>query len=538
MPNEHRETTLAHLQTLFDVGVVAGMSDGQLLEQFARRRGESAETAFAALVDRHGAMVLRVCRGIVGNDHDAQDAFQATFFVLAQKGGTLWVRDSIAPWLHQVARRAAGRLKTVVNRQRAIERESAQISDTAGNLNPDDEWAETLHEEIARLPRCFRLPIVLCDLEGHSYEAAAEYLDCPPGTIKSRLARGRNRLRDGLTRRGFTAAAGPNESPVPAVFVSSTISTQLAKATVAGVTRATPVAAQIGESFSASVTTLAERVLQVMWLTRIKSVVAAALGVGIVITSLGLLATVTSGEWQPLAQDSGDPKAITKAESPAPPEEEKSTAETPDEPAVKSKKGLFDAPEPIITLGDSKRIWAYDPGKKKWHTYSAPEGLRITPQLLNSRRLVALEIEGQPITEVAVFSTKLGKWSRQPLAEPATFAKVNALVQEDYAAYVMEHHVYAFSAVTGKWSQQAMEHKRKPPNISLNIRSLLMLQDEQSIHAYSAITGTWQTLKAEGRITNYPSEGPGGTALVVNGGRLYSFDPKVGRFDEVKADEE
>ena len=225
------------------------MSDGQLLEQFARRRGESAETAFGALVDRHGAMVFRVCRGIVGNDHDAQDAFQATFLILAQKGANLWVRDSIGPWLHQVARRAAGRLKTVVNRQRAIERKAAQIAEIAGNLDPRDEWAETLHEEIARLPRCFRLPIVLCDLEGHSYEAAAKYLNCPPGTIKSRLARGRNRLRDGLSRRGLTPEDSPNESPIPGVFVSSMISTQLAKATVHGVTRAKLLGRKVADHF-------------------------------------------------------------------------------------------------------------------------------------------------------------------------------------------------------------------------------------------------------------------------------------------------
>jgi RNA polymerase sigma factor (sigma-70 family) len=514
------------------------MSDGQLLEQFARRRSESAETAFAALVDRHGAMVFRVCRGIVGNDDDAQDAFQATFFILAQKGASLWVRDSIAPWLHQVARRAAGRLKTVVNRQRAIERKAASFVDTPCDLNPHDEWAETLHEEIARLPRCFRLPIVLCDLEGHSYEAAAKYLNCPPGTIKSRLARGRNRLRDGLARRALTPAGGPCESPVPAVFVSSTISARLAKATVHGVIRATPHAAQSAGPFSVSVTTLAERVLQVMLLTRIKTVVVAALAAGIVITGLGLLAKVTSGQSQPLTQVPDGTAAITKTEASSPLEKEESTVETPDGQTVKSKTGPFDTQEPVITLGDSKRIWAYDPGRKKWHTYTAPEGLRITPRFSNSRRLVAVMIEGQPINEVAVFSTKVGKWSRQALAEPATFAMIDAFLQDDYAAYVIDRHVYAFSAVTGKWSQQTLERKRKPPNINFSFHSLLMLQDEQSIHAYSAITGTWQTLKAEGRNPDNPRVGPGGTALVVNGGRLYSFDPQVGRFEEVKADEE
>ena len=269
-----------------------------------------------------------------------------------------------------------------------------------------------------------------------------------------------------------------------------------------------------------------------MWLTKIKTVVVAALAVGIAITGLGLLATLTSGELQPLTQDPGDPKAITQTESPAPPTTEKSTAKTPGDPAVKSKSG------PVITLGDSKRIWAYDPGNKKWHTYTAPEGLRITPQIYNARRLVALTIEGQPIKEVAVFSTKLGKWSRQALAEPAKFAKLDAFVQDDFAAYLSGRHVYAFSAVTGKWSQQTLEYKRMPPNVSFTVRNLLIVQDEQSIHAYSAITGTWQTLKAEGRNLDNPREGPGGTALVVNGGRLYSIDPKVGRFDEVKADEE
>jgi hypothetical protein len=192
----------------------------------------------------------------------------------------------------------------------------------------------------------------------------------------------------------------------------------------------------------------------------------------------------------------------------------------------------------VITLGDSKRIWAYDPGKKTWHTYMAPGGPRITPRISNSRRLVAVMIERQPINEVAAFSTKVGKWSRQALVEPATFAKINAFLQDNDVAYLVDRHVYDFRAMTGKWSQQTLERKGEPPNINFSYHSLLMIQDEQSIHAYSAITGTWQTLKAEGRNPDNPREGPGGTALVVNGGRLYSFDPQVGRFEEVKADEE
>ena len=95
------------LRTLFNVGTVRELTDGQLLERFATDRGEAAELAFAVLVERHGPMVLRVCRGVLADPHDAQDAFQATFLVLVKRARGLWVRDSIGPWLHQVAYRTA-----------------------------------------------------------------------------------------------------------------------------------------------------------------------------------------------------------------------------------------------------------------------------------------------------------------------------------------------------------------------------------------------------------------------------------------------
>src|SRR4051812_12456767 len=100
--------TRLHMRTLYCVGATGALTDGQLLERFATRRGEVAELAFAAIVDRHGPMVFRACLGILKNQHDAMDAFQATFLILLNKGGSLWVRDSLGPWLHRVACRAAG----------------------------------------------------------------------------------------------------------------------------------------------------------------------------------------------------------------------------------------------------------------------------------------------------------------------------------------------------------------------------------------------------------------------------------------------
>ena len=95
------------VRTLFEAGTLAGLTDGQLLERFQTGTGQSAERAFASLVQRHGPMVLRTCQRILGNEHDSHDAFQATFLVLARKGRTLWVRDSLGPWLHRVASRAS-----------------------------------------------------------------------------------------------------------------------------------------------------------------------------------------------------------------------------------------------------------------------------------------------------------------------------------------------------------------------------------------------------------------------------------------------
>ena len=109
------------LQSLFQVGSLTGVTDGQLLERFARRDGEASESAFAALVERHTPLVWGTCRAVLRDDHDAGDAFQATFLVLVRKAGSLWVCDSIGPWLHRVALRAAIQTKREKHRRRRVE---------------------------------------------------------------------------------------------------------------------------------------------------------------------------------------------------------------------------------------------------------------------------------------------------------------------------------------------------------------------------------------------------------------------------------
>ena len=207
MANGKERAVGRQLRALFDLGAVRELGDGQLLERFAAGPGEGAELAFAALVERHGPMVLRVARGILADPHDADDAFQATFLVLVAKARGLWARDSLGPWLHQVAHRTASCQRATAARRRRLDRFGAREDEAAEPTGADD-LVPILHEEIDRLPERYRAPVVLCDLQGRTHEQAARDLGWPVGTVKSRQARARDRLRVRLARRGFAPGLG------------------------------------------------------------------------------------------------------------------------------------------------------------------------------------------------------------------------------------------------------------------------------------------------------------------------------------------
>ncbi|WP_154673861.1 RNA polymerase sigma factor, partial [Singulisphaera acidiphila] len=180
MADARRTEVHRYLRGLFNVGTVAGLSDGELLDRFTARRGESAELAFAALVERHGPMVLRVCRKVLHDSDDAADAFQATFLVLARKAGSIHRRSSLGAYLHGVALRVANCNRLAVVRRRRHERTYAEKAGTAYQAKPPDDLGRVLHEELGRLPERFRGVAVLCDLEGKTYVEAAGLLGCPP----------------------------------------------------------------------------------------------------------------------------------------------------------------------------------------------------------------------------------------------------------------------------------------------------------------------------------------------------------------------
>ena len=193
---------LDDIRRVFTEGTLAGLSDGELLERFAAR-GDGE--AFAAIVARHGAMVLSVCRSTLGlrDASDAEDAFQATFLVLVRRAGSFPLHGSLAGWLYRVARRVARQARIEASRRRTRERAAAGSREDGRPQDPDlGELCRLVHQELAHLPERYRIPILLCDLHGLTRDQAAEAIGCPPGTVAGRLARAREQLRDRLARRG------------------------------------------------------------------------------------------------------------------------------------------------------------------------------------------------------------------------------------------------------------------------------------------------------------------------------------------------
>ncbi len=298
MASQRNRSAHRYLRVLFDAGTVTGLTDGQLLECFADRRGETSELAFATLVERHGPMVLRVCRAILRHEHEAEDAFQATFLVLVRKAESLWVRDSLGPWLYRVAYRIAVRAKIVSGRRKAAERQVAEMASDRFRGGEPSGPGPALYDEIDRLPDRYRIPIVLCDLEGRTYEEAARHVGCPVGTLKSRLARGRQRLRERLVRRGLIPAGVLGtvrfSDAAPAVVPSA-----LAELTAQAAMRFAIGASLTLGAVPMSATILAQGLLREMIMTRLKWVGTILTAVTLA-TGAGVLTFRASGSQNPV----------------------------------------------------------------------------------------------------------------------------------------------------------------------------------------------------------------------------------------------
>jgi RNA polymerase sigma factor (sigma-70 family) len=220
------------IRALFTAGTVGGLTDRQLLERFANRDGDGAELAFASLVERHGPMVLRVCRTVLRDAHEAEDAFQATFLILALKAGSIRGRDSLTSWLYSVAYNVAATARSSAARRRSHELKAGQTRLLAVTEDAPDDLGPVIHEELDRIPERYRAVLVLCCLEELTQHQAAQQLGWPLGTVQSRLARGRERLRARLARRGLNPSATALGLPLSSEAARVALPAALANSTV------------------------------------------------------------------------------------------------------------------------------------------------------------------------------------------------------------------------------------------------------------------------------------------------------------------
>ena len=245
----------------------ASLTDAQLLERFI---GQRDEIAFAALMERHARMVFGVCRRLLPNSHDAEDAFQAAFLVLARKAASIRPREMVANWLYGVAWQTSRKARAVAARRNARERQVAEMPEPAVvNVDASNDLKPLLDRELSRLPDKYRVPIVLCDLEGQGHKEAAEQLGWPQGTLSGRLSRARDLLAKRLRKQGLALHAVPLTVLLAKQAASASVPAALLECT----SRAAPqiAAGQTAAGLvSTKVAVLMESVMRTMLLTKLK----------------------------------------------------------------------------------------------------------------------------------------------------------------------------------------------------------------------------------------------------------------------------
>ncbi len=282
---------IVEVQSLLARGALGHLSDARILEQFCLHRSD-AEVAFETLVRRHGPSVLRICRRVLGDRGEADDAFQATFLVLARRARSLHPQDSVGPWLQSVARRIAMKARTAAIRRRIHEQRSAvpivSLQDTARF-----DLSEPLREAVDRLPDHLCAPIVLCYFERMSYKSAALALGLPEATIRGRLAKARDRLRQRLSRdleldiSNSPRSESCSIAPVPPPLLDAT--------TRSAIAFSNPLTAK--KAITPSVLRMAEGALTMMSVTRVLRLIAATL-----VATAGLAFAGLQAQVQPAPQ--------------------------------------------------------------------------------------------------------------------------------------------------------------------------------------------------------------------------------------------
>jgi RNA polymerase sigma factor (sigma-70 family) len=352
MASSPSNPVLRHIRRLMMADILGPATDRELLQRFARERDEAA---FTSLVERHAAMVFGVCLRVLGHAHDAEDAFQATFLVLARRAASVRWRKQVGNWLHGVALRIAVKMRSR-SRQKLPVESSAGLNDGRGqepadHRRPSDPSREAirrdlcrvLDEELSRLPGKYRSPLVLCYLEGRTNEEAARELGWPAGSMSRHLARGRELLRERLLRRGLALSGTLVAAVLAERSLSAAVPRLLFDSTIHAAVVFAVRSALVAGSASAEALALAEGILKAMTMTKLKAAVA-------VFLTLALVGIGTGGVWQTNEQK----KDRDRAAAPAGDKPKPATAgqqaidEKPGEPAAPA------GPDPLQRLIESR----------------------------------------------------------------------------------------------------------------------------------------------------------------------------------------
>ncbi len=293
MKRAHAGAVARELERLVDPGTLSGLSEGQVLARFVERQDP---VAFEAIVVRHGPMVLSVCRQMLRDTNDVDDAFQATFVIFMEKAGGLRHPERLGPWLYGVAYRVALR----AGRRRRTERLPVDLIERSSESGPlEVEQLTAVHEEIGRLPEKYRLPIVLCCIEEETHGEAASRLGWPVGTVHGRLSRAKDLLRDRLKRRGMVipasidrqspAASKPHEKVVPEPLLRSTV-------------------ALSSDAIPSQLLTLVKGALSAMLFEKVKST-----GLLVALTALGLASATTALLAFQESAEKADPATVARS---------------------------------------------------------------------------------------------------------------------------------------------------------------------------------------------------------------------------------
>jgi RNA polymerase sigma factor (sigma-70 family) len=328
MADAQPKNVICYLRELAAPAGGANAGDVQFLDRFVRQRDQAA---YEAILRRHGPMVLGTCLRVLNNFHDAEDAFQATFLVLARKARSIGRGESLGGWLYRIAYRVALRAKTQAARRYA--RQSPLEDMPAGDSVPELAWAElrpVLDEELNRLPGRYRDAVVLCYFEGKTYAEVAQALGLAEGTVSSRLARARDLLRKRLVRRGLTLSSGLVATVFSQKALAAALPLAWVNSTAQAALRFTASKAGAGAA-SEPVNLLTEGVLQAMLLSKVRLVAVVLLTVTLLSSSAAVLAH------QMLTGKANTPKERPPGVAPPigkPPPEQKA-------PAVKSFENEF-----------------------------------------------------------------------------------------------------------------------------------------------------------------------------------------------------